>query len=230
SVVEGPAPGVKASITKDGDKTPYLRAEITHTDEWAPTLPESAPPDYSRPLPYYRNCFVCGHYRTEAGLQRRFRAHPKDDGYLVTCLWDGVEADRERVGNFLIGKDELHPAVLSSIFDENTAWAGFMKTRAGALSTRMSFRMLRPVNKNERLVFIGWDAGIRGNPKAPRFFRGGGVVASMNDSGDPEPILYGTGEWIILDQYTKQIKQNLLPEDDWQWVFEDDSRISDEVI
>ncbi|MFH0821730.1 MAG: hypothetical protein V2B18_03195, partial [Pseudomonadota bacterium] len=46
SVVEGPAPGVKASITKDGDKTPYLRAEITHTDEWAPTLPESAPPDY----------------------------------------------------------------------------------------------------------------------------------------------------------------------------------------
>ena len=46
----------------------------------------------------------------------------------------------------------------------------------------------------------------------------------MKDPGSPEPVAVGRGEWIIWDEYTRQIQSNLLPEDDWQWIFGDESK------
>jgi hypothetical protein len=34
-----------------------------------------------------------------------------------------------------------------------------------------------------------------------------------------EPVAFGGGEWIIMQQYTEQIKKNLIPENDWEWIF-----------
>jgi hypothetical protein len=211
---------VSARLTKRGDKTPYLSAEIGRAAAqevgWVP----SAPANDFRALPYYRNCFVCGHHRSVVGLQRRFRLHEADNAPLVTAVWGADSDDADRAQLFLIGTDELHPAVIISIFDENTAWGGFMSTGCAGLSVRMEFTLLRPVAKHEHLLFVGRPSGIRGNRKSPRFFKAEGVVLGMADRQNPEVIAYGRGEWVILGLYTEQIKKNLLPEDDWSWIFD----------
>jgi hypothetical protein len=211
---------VVAKITGNGDRTPYLRAEIKATEELGASADIDAPPgnDFRR-LPYYRNCFVCGHHRTEPGLQRRFRLHERPNQVLISSRWGFDRDDTDRTQYFLFGKGELHPAVLTSIFDENTAWAGFMLTRSAGLSVRVDLTLIRPVAKDEKLLFVGKPAGIRGNPRAPRFFLGQGTIFSMTDPQRPEKVAYGRGEWVILDQYTQQIKQSLLPENDWEWIF-----------
>jgi hypothetical protein len=145
--------------------------------------------------------------------------HEENGSHVVTTLWGHGDTDIDRADAFLIAKDELHPAVLISIFDENTAWGGFMHTRSAGLSVRLDVTLLRPVAKTEKLVFIGRPAGIRGNPKAPRFFKAEGEILSLEDPQNPEPVAYGRGEWVILTAYTEQIKSNLLPEGDWSWIF-----------
>lgn len=211
---------VVARLTKDGDKTPYLRAEISAAD--GPEESRPLPPPVSqegRPLPYYRNCFVCGHHRTIVGLQRRFSVHDSNGSTIITTPWGYNDEDKDRAASFLIGKDELHPAVLISIFDENTAWGGFMLTRTAGLSVRLELTLRRPVSQYEKLLFVGKPTGTRGNPRAPRFFLAEGTILSMGDPQRPEPVAYGRGEWVIMDLYTEQIKKNLLPENDWAWIF-----------
>ena len=215
-------PRISARIGKEGDRTPYLRAEIRPAELSGKAHSVPAPPDKQfRGLPYYRNCFVCGHHRSVTGLQRRFRLHDSNGTTVITTPWGYDSTDVDRGASFLIGKDELHPAVLISIFDENTAWGGFMITRAAGLSVRVDLTLLRPVGKEEKLLFVGEPSGIRGNPRNPRFFLAQGTILSMTDPGNPEPVAFGRGEWLIMDQYTKQIKRNLLPEDDWSWIFPD---------
>ncbi|HMK37212.1 MAG TPA: hypothetical protein VK463_19215 [Desulfomonilaceae bacterium] len=223
-VVERAANGrsVVASITKIGDKTPYVKAEITPAAHLDVVAFEEPPAADFRSLPYYRNCFVCGHHRSITGLQRRFRVHGENGAVMVTTPWGYDPNDYDRAASFLIGEDELHPAVLISIFDENTAWGGFMATRSCGLSVRVEFKLLRPVLRSEKLLFVSRPSGIRGNPKAPRFFLAEGTVFSMADAGHPEPVATGRGEWLIVDHYTKQIQKNLLPEGDWQWIFADE--------
>lgn len=216
-------PTVVARITKVGDKTPYVKADIGAAD----SLSLSVPPGFNptpdlRELPYYRNCFVCGHHRSEPGLQRRFRVHAANGNTMTSALWGDDSDDGDRAQSFLIDRDELHPAILVSIFDENTAWAGFMLTRTCGLSVRLELTLLRPVSVRERLVFVGKPAGTRGNPKSPRFFLAEGAIFSLSNRGNPEPVAFGRGEWIIMDLYTRQIKENLLPADDWQWIFAED--------
>jgi hypothetical protein len=212
---------VVASITKTGDKTPYVKATITPAQSLDSASFPEPPSNEFRELPYYRNCFVCGHHREITGLQRRFRAHGENGSAVVTTPWGYDSDDLDRAACFLIGEEELHPAALISIFDENTAWGGFMATRAAGLSVRVDFTVFRPVQRTEKLLFVGRPAGIRGNPRAPRFFLAEGTIFSMTDPENPEPVATGRGEWLIVEHYTKQIKQNLLPADDWGWIFGD---------
>lgn len=207
-------------IVKDGDRSPYLRAILRSgaRSEDSGDTPYK-PPDTVRPLPFYRNCFVCGHHRTIPGLQRRFRVHANNGTNVTTSVWRSASEDGDRAKLFRINEDEIHPAVLVSIFDENTAWSGFMLTRACGLSVRMNFTVLRPVHTHEDLIFMGAPIGIRGNPKAPRFFKCRGWVLSMQDPTAPEVVAFGDGEWVVMNKYTEQIKENLLPENDWQWIF-----------
>src|SRR4030042_7133859 len=52
-------PRVIAKITGNGDKTPYLRAEMRPSEQSDPSVDICKPPgDDFRKLPYYRNCFV----------------------------------------------------------------------------------------------------------------------------------------------------------------------------
>ncbi|MEW6350029.1 MAG: hypothetical protein AB1646_13265 [Thermodesulfobacteriota bacterium] len=210
---------LRAEISKEGDKTPYLRAELgtAAPNDLAVGVPQKPPSD-TRLLPYYRNCFVCGHYRTIPGLKRRFHFHPSEEGCFVTVPW-GEGDDRDRGRLFLNGKGELHPAVLSSLFDENTGWAGFMAKRQAGLSVKLDVTILRPVSVDERLLFVGRPTGIRGNPRSPRFFLAAGSVLALGADGEPELVAHGKGEWIIFDHLTQQIKEHLLPENDWEWVF-----------
>jgi hypothetical protein len=222
--VPGEQPSISARLTKLGDKSPYLRAEITAASGADNSAIPERPSEDFRKLPFYRNCFVCGHHRTEAGLQRRFRVHGQAGSWIVTTPWGENPDDFDRAKYFLINNEELHPAVLISIFDENTAWGGFMTTRSAGLSVRMEFTLMRPVKANEKLLFVGQPTGIRGNPRNPRFFLAAGSVLSLKDTHNPEIVAYGRGEWIIMDHYTNQIKANLLPADDWGWIFGDNGR------
>ncbi|MDR3604437.1 MAG: hypothetical protein P4L38_07375 [Syntrophaceae bacterium] len=211
--------GLDLRITKDGDRKPYLRAEIVAMKSTGVSVPTwLGNYDNFRALPYYRNCFVCGHFRNEPGLRRRFRVHQNNSIVQITVPWGFDSEDFDRAGSFLISKDELHPAALISIFDENTAWAGFMLTKAAGLSVRLEFSLLRPVRKHEKLLFVAEPTGIRGNPAAPRFFTAQGTIFAVNGS-DTDPVAFGRGEWIIMQQYTDQIKRNLIPDNDWEWIF-----------
>ncbi len=211
--------GINIKITKEGDKKPYLRAEIMEMKPAGDFLPACLGTyENFRALPYYKNCFVCGHSRNDPGLQRRFRVHQTDSIVQVTAPWGFNSDDFDRAEFFLISKDELHPAALISIFDENTAWAGFMLTKSAGLSVRLEFSLLRPVGRHEKLLFVGEPTGIRGAPAAPRFFTAQGTIFSVNGSSS-DPVAFGRGEWIIMQQYTDQIKKNLIPENDWEWIF-----------
>ncbi len=210
--------GLDIKITKHGDRKPYLKAEIRTAGVVAPPTTRLKSPQVSRDLPYYKNCFVCGHARNEPGLQRRFRFDQIDSDIKVTVSWGLNSDDFDRAAFFLIAKDELHPAALISIFDENTAWAGFMLTKSAGLSVRLEFTLLRPVGRYEKLVFVGEPSGIRGNPASPRFFTAQGTIYAINGAS-VEPVAFGGGEWIIMQQYTEQIKKNLIPENDWEWIF-----------
>ena len=145
--------------------------------------------------------------------------HASNGDTLTSAAWGDASDDGDRARFFLIDREELHPAVLVSIFDENTAWAGFMQARKCGLSVRLELTLMRPVSVKERLVFVGRPTGTRGNPKSPRFFLAEGTIFSIPDSGSPEPVAFGRGEWIIMELYTRQIRENLLPADDWQWIF-----------
>jgi hypothetical protein len=204
-----------ASITKIDDKTPYLKAEISRS-EWAEPTDRPALNNDARPLPYYRNCFVCGHHREVVGLQRRFHVHNDN---LMSVSW-GADDDIDRGRNFLLDRDLLHPAVITSILDENTAWSGFMATKCCGLSVRVEIALKRPIKRTERLKFIGWPAGVKGNPKAPRFYIAEGAALAIDEHGHTEVVAKCRGEWLIVNHYTEQIKQNLLPENDWEWIFE----------
>ncbi len=209
-------------LMKSGDKKPYLRAVIQNSATSEVPQNSGKPSEEYRDLPYYRNCFVCGHHRSAPGLQRRFRVHANDGDLCTTSEWGWSSEDPDRASMFLTDGENLHPAVLVSIFDENTAWSGFMLTRSAGLSVRISLTLLRPVKRTERLLFVGRPAGIRGNPRSPRFFKADGTILAFGPDGDPETVAYGNGEWVILEQYTEQIKTNLLPDDDWDWIFQKD--------
>lgn len=212
--------GAKISIIKDGDKKPYLQAgfsESRFSETGSSARPEI--PASFKGLPYYKNCFVCGHERSEPGLERRFRYHEDSPYKETTVTWGEDEKDFQRADDFLIGPGELHPAVLLSIFDENTGWAGFMSNSAAGLSVRISVELLRPVKKHERLLFIGCPAGIRGSAKSPRFFKATGEVLSIDNGAEPSMVATGSGEWIIMEKYTAQLRDNLFPRDDWTWIF-----------
>lgn len=213
---------VTATLIKPGDKTPYLYTEI---EPWTGNLDPSYIPgpvlSHARKLPYYRNCFVCGHHRPEGqpGLQRRFQYHHMLEGHHVSCTWGFDLEDHDRAGLFLYDAEELHPAVITSIFDENTAWAGFMLTHRAGLSVRLECTLLRPVSRSEKLLFVGRPTGVRGNHRSPRFFCAEGAVYGMNDPQTPEPVAFGRGEWLIMHEYTQQVKENLLPAEDSDWIF-----------
>jgi hypothetical protein len=211
----------QATITKQGESRPYLKTVIVPMeDEASKNVDLGDPGGVQRLLPYYRNCFVCGRHRDIVGLERRFRFHHSDRFMGVSVCWGDEKDDVERARCFLIGAEELHPAVITSIFDENTGWAGFMGTKAAGLTVRMDLTLLRPLGAQEQLLFVSHPDGVRGNSKNPRFFVARGFVFSLGYSGNPTPVAYGHGEWIILDSITAQVKQNLLPVDDWQWIFE----------
>ncbi|MFA6224464.1 MAG: hypothetical protein WC647_19360 [Desulfomonilaceae bacterium] len=215
-------PALIAEIVKRGEKTPYLKAQITHAEADAnQRLPFIKPTGGMRKLPYYRNCFVCGHHREVIGLKRRFRVHPRGESPLVTTTWGAVDNDLDRAKQFKIANDELHPAVLISIFDENSGWAGFLATKGVGFTVRMNVRLTRPVSATEPLLFMSRPAGTRGNPRKPRFYMAEGTIVSMADPGSPEPVAWGWGEWLILEELTEQIKKNLLPANDWEWIFLD---------
>lgn len=211
----------QATITKKGENKPYLRVTIAGADTGNLNgVRLSDPGSVLRLLPYYRNCFVCGRHRDTVGLQRRFRFHQSEQFTGISSGWGDEDDDGDRTGCFLIEKDELHPAVVASIFDENTGWAGFMNTKAAGLTVRMDLTLVRPLQAREPLLFVSRPDGVRGNSRNPRFFMAQGLVLSLADPGHPVPVAYGHGEWVILEAFTEQVKQNLLPEDDWQWIFE----------
>ncbi len=212
-----------AEIVKRGEKTPYLKAIITHAEaDSNPIIPMIQPTGEVRKLPYYRNCFVCGHHRDVIGLKRRFRVHSHEGSSLVTTPWGSVDDDLDRAKQFKITNDELHPAVIISIFDENSGWSGLLATKGVGFTVRMNVTLARPVSATEPLLFMSRPAGTRGNPQKPRFYMAKGTVVSMLDPGSPEPVAWGCGEWLILEELTEQLKKNLLPENDWEWIFSND--------
>lgn len=216
----GTAPGSLAvRMTKPGDRKPYLRAVFSRSEGAFPETVEALPPDQFRLLPFYRNCLVCGHSRSVVGLERQFRYHESEVDKVVTVAWGDKDEDFDRAKYFLFDEDELHPLVLIAMFDENTAWGGFMETKRGGLSVKLDFSIKRPVRSDEKLVFTGRASGIRGAASSPRFFSARGQILSISDPKSPELVASGWGEWVVLSQYTEQIKKNLIPVSDLEWIF-----------
>lgn len=208
------------SIKKKNDKKPYIHAAFSSSPTSESHIGAPLEPDSNfKDLPFYKNCFVCGHERKEPGLKRRFRYHHNSSNKETSVQWGFGSEDLDRAQSFLIGPEELHPAVILSIFDENTGWAGFMDTSSAGLSVKINLDLFRPVSCNEKLMFIGFPTGIKGNPKAPRFFRASGAVVSIDGNGAISLVASGQGEWIIMDKYTAQLRDNLYPRDDWAWIF-----------
>lgn len=97
-----------------------------------------------RPLPYYRQCFVCGEVRLER-LGVRFRIVDR----MVRASFKPSE---KHVGFPGI----VHGGILAAVLDEAMAWAVFAAKKRFAVSAELTIRYLRPLPPQKEVEVVGY--------------------------------------------------------------------------
>ncbi len=168
----------------------------------------------AQPLPYSRSCFVCGTERTRPGLERRFYCLEEQEQQLVfTSL--GLNPDDQRgLSRFRLkdDHDQIHPGVLAAILDETLGWSGFLHTQQGGMTVKLELDLLRPMQKEEKILCFGFCSGTRGNsPNRLFWFAEGGILPVGED--DPSPIMLAKGQWLAAPRLTEEMEQQLMPKE-----------------
>ncbi len=166
----------------------------------------------SLPLPYSRNCFVCGVQRESPGLERRFHCMEGGDTKLVFTYMGLDPDDQERFHRFRLDDGQAHPGVLISILDETLGWAGFVQERQGGVTVKLEVDIFRPADPGEKMLCFGTCTGTRGRPPNRFFWSSEGAVLPMGD-GDMSPIMTARGQWLAVPKLTGEMKRHLIPRD-----------------
>jgi len=102
------------------------------------------------PLPYTRDCFVCGAHNPH-GLHLRFRREG-----------DEVRADFTPQASHAGFRGIVHGGILSTVLDEAMFWAAATKKRSFCLAAELNVRFITKVNVGQRLVCVARLKADRG--------------------------------------------------------------------
>jgi hypothetical protein len=213
--------GLSGQILREGEDEPYLSANIQYgkegsynKDQFQASLPVHYGDIENRllPLPYYRNCFVCGVEREDPGLRRRF--YYVDSGVaekIVVSLTGFDEEDKQSFNRFQ--RNEIfHPLPILALLDETLGFATYMVSANGGLTVQINYTFYRNIQVGERLLFFGRGGKIRGKTPSRMICRASGGVAAVGSDGKLAPVVSASGQWFCVPALTKQMREEMLPE------------------
>ncbi|HOI75303.1 MAG TPA: hypothetical protein PLO63_14255 [Syntrophales bacterium] len=217
--VEATETGAEGAVTVPSSDAPYMTAVLRRrgTDQeslaaFQSFLP-SSPPDHERdgiPLPFYRDCMVCGTEREFPGLKRRFYLAPPPAVKTVITRAGSEEEDKESFDRFQVD-GILHPVAPLALLDEILGWGGFMLAGQGGVTVRIRFSFLRRISAGEKLIFLARGDRVRGTSPSRMLFWASGGAAAVRPDGHLEPVVTATGQFMVVPELTDQMKTTLLP-------------------
>jgi hypothetical protein len=215
--------GVKGTISLGPGKPPYMEAVLKEgegdpdkKERLASWLPASYREIQDRliPLPFYRNCFVCGRQRRAPGLERRFYvldAGEPDKRSRIVVSPVGLDPRDEESFYLFRRNQSLHPLAFLALLDEAMGWGGFLTAATGAVTVRIDFHFYRAVSASERLIVFGRGERARGKAGYRLMFWASGGAAALREDGTFETVIAAAGQWYGLPELTAQMKTELIP-------------------
>ena len=218
--------GARGTVSLPGNDLPYLEADITRgATPDAPGVPPCLPSSFDRleraltPMPYYRNCFVCGVDRSHPGLQRAFHFYEAAGTGRVVVTSVGFDAaDMDTVLRFERG-GRIHPVVLLALVDETMGWGGFMNCASGAVTVRLGATLHRDLVLGEKFVVFGRAERVRGKGSRLLYWTTGGIAA-VGKGGAFETVVTASGQFFGVPELTEQMRRELIPREHTRRIFE----------
>ncbi|MEI6313706.1 MAG: hypothetical protein WCO89_02465 [Syntrophus sp. (in: bacteria)] len=214
--------GLSGRILREGEDDPYLHTKIRYGKEGQHTKEQfqaSLPVRYEDianrllPLPYYRNCFVCGVEREEPGLRRRFYFVDGEGAEKIVVSLAGFDKRDKQSFNRFQRAGIFHPLPILALLDETLGLAAFMVSASGGVTVRIDYTFYRDVQIGEKLLFFGRGGKLRGKTPSRMMCWASGGVAVVNEDGTLEPVVSATGQWLGVPALTQQMREALIPEE-----------------
>ena len=216
---------IRGWIRKQDERSPTLTARIqsgiadepawmAEVDRIATTVEKAGREmkDRGIPLPYTRNCFVCGSERKQPGLERRFYC-VETAGLQVAFTFMGLDPeDQEKLSVYRLPEGQIHPGILAAILDETLGWAGFIHTRQGGVTVRLESTLFRSIEPGEKMLCFGACTGTRGKSPAHLFWHATGGILPIGEE-DFSPVMLASGQWLAMPKLTEEMKTHLTPAD-----------------
>ena len=163
--------GASGMITTEKDVLPYMSAAIRYRNDEPPRrdlfisyIPENFSDIQNKliPLPYYKNCFVCGSDRSHPGLKRCFHFLKAKQPEKLVVSTAGFDAWDSKTFYLFQKNHIIHPIAFLALLDETMGWAGFMSSGSGAVTVRIGYTFYRNIHVGERLVVFGRCEKVKG--------------------------------------------------------------------
>ncbi|MFA5182120.1 MAG: hypothetical protein WC405_12425 [Syntrophales bacterium] len=213
--------GLSGHILREGEDEPYLRAAIHYGKEgphkkvqFQASLPARYEDIADRllPLPYYRNCFVCGVEREKPGLRRRFYFVDGEGAEKIVVSLAGFDEDDKQSFNRFQRDGIFHPLPILALIDETLGLAAFMVSASGGVTVRIDYTFYRDIQVGERLLFFGRGGKLKGKTPSRMMCWASGGAAAVQDNGTLEPVVSASGQWLGVPALTQQMREALIPE------------------
>ncbi|MGZ3580106.1 MAG: hypothetical protein ACXWMH_03095 [Syntrophales bacterium] len=215
--------GAGGIISRAPDLPPYVSASVRYGDAashkrdfFASYIPArfSDIENKLMPLPYYKNCFVCGVGRSHPGLKRSFHIVDSNESskkiVLSTVGFDSQDGE----AFYLFQRNNIiHPIASLALLDETLGWAGFMASASGAVTVRISYTLYRDIRVGEKIVAFGRGDKVRGNAESRLLFWASGGAVAVDKDGFFETIITASGQWLGVPELTRQMKTELMPKE-----------------
>jgi hypothetical protein len=220
---------LSGQILRIGESEPYMRANIIYGKEdhhkkleFQASLPVRYEDIAGRllPLPYYRNCFVCGVEREKPGLRRRFYFVDGEVTEKIVVSLAGFD-ELDKTSFNLFERDEIiHPLPLLALIDEALGFAAFMISASGGVTVRIDFTFYRDIRVGEKLLFLGRGEKVRGKTPSRIMSWASGGAAVVHEDGMLEPVISASGQWLGIPALTGQMRESLIPAELNRRIFE----------
>ena len=165
------------------------------------------------PLPYYKNCFVCGVERRHPGLKRRFYLLDTKQSEKIVVSTVGFDSGDGEAFYLFQRNNIIHPIALLALSDETLGWAGFMASGSGGLTVRISYTLYRDIRVGERFVVFGRGDKVKGDIGSRLLLWASGGLAIVNSDGSFETVIAASGQWLGVPELTRQMKIELMPKE-----------------
>jgi len=221
--------GLSGRILREGEDKPYMQAKIGNEKEGAykkDPFQASLPLRYADianrllPLPYYRNCFVCGIERKDPGLRRRFYFVEGEVTEKIVVSLAGFDEQDKASFNLFHRSKIIHPLPILALLDETLGFAAFMISASGGVTVRIDYTFYRDIRVGERLLFFGRGEKLKGKTASRIMCWASGGAAAVHEDGTLEPVVSVSGQWLGVPALTQQMREAMIPAELNRRIFE----------